>query len=187
MEKIFELKIALKGSKPPIWRKVLVSSNLPLLDLSYIIMTTMGWTHSHLHGFYHGKRFIDGPNYETGLCEYDGITIDMLLKKLKDKITFLYDFGDDWKHAITLVKIHDMDKSKVLPICISGKRACPPEDCGGIHRYSYWLSVLKDPTHEEYEEAADWFDVDNFDSEKFDIDYVNKALQQKDYGVLSLF
>ena len=45
---------------------------------------------------------------------------------------YVYDFGDNWEHKIQLEKILPREKDIKYPICIKGKRACPPEDCGGI-------------------------------------------------------
>ena len=63
-----------------------------------------------------------------------------------------------------------------LPVCISGKRSCPPEDCGGIWRFFEMLAILADPDHEEYEEMAKWLDPD-FDPEAFSVEDVNKSLR----------
>lgn len=48
---VYQLKITLKGSKPPIWRRILVDPETLLVDLHRIIQTAMGWTNSHLHLF----------------------------------------------------------------------------------------------------------------------------------------
>jgi len=58
------------------------------------------------------------------------------------------------------------------PICIKGKRACPPEDCGGIWRYEELLAILQDPNHEEYKETLEWVGND-FDPEYFNKDEIN--------------
>ena len=87
-----------------------------------------------------------------------------------------YDFGDSWYHRITLQKILPRDPAVRLPVCISGKRSCPPEDCGGIWRFYETLAILADPDHEEYEELAEWMDPD-FDPESFSVGDVNETLR----------
>lgn len=83
---------------------------------------------------------------------------------------YVYDFGDSWEHEIRLEKILPREKRK-YPACIAGKRACPPEDCGGIWGYEEFLEIIKDPEHEEYEDMLDWVGGE-FDPEHFDIEDV---------------
>jgi hypothetical protein len=87
---------------------------------------------------------------------------------LKNKGAFYeYDFGDDWQHKITLEKILPAKEGEKYPVCIDGKRACPPEDVGGVCSYAEFLEILKDPNHEDYEESIEWAGED-FDPELFD-------------------
>ena len=87
----------------------------------------------------------------------------------------MYDFGDGWEHDILVEKILPIEKGIHYPVCIDGKRACPPEDCGGPFGYEELLEILKDPSHPEHEEKFEWLPGD-FDSEKFDIKYINREL-----------
>ena len=50
--------------------------------------------------------------------------------------TYEYDFGDSWQHTVTLVDILRRDFKLTYPRCVSGERACPPEDCGGVEAYA---------------------------------------------------
>lgn len=89
--------------------------------------------------------------------------------KKNDKFTYLYDFGDDWYHTI---KVMSTDYSPLLPDQdfgrYGGRRACPPEDCGGPWGYVRLLEILADPRHEEYEEMREWTG-DDFDPEAFSL------------------
>lgn len=49
--KVYELKIALCQTDPPIWRRVLVTDSTTLGELHWIIQLSLGWTNSHLHQF----------------------------------------------------------------------------------------------------------------------------------------
>ena len=49
--KTYQVKITLRDSKPSIWRRVLIPSDMSLPDFHKVIQTTMGWTNSHLHHF----------------------------------------------------------------------------------------------------------------------------------------
>jgi Plasmid pRiA4b ORF-3-like protein len=61
-------------------------------------------------------------------------------------------------------------------VCLTGKRACPPEDCGGIWGYAGFLEAIQDPRHPEHEDMLEWVGGE-FDPEAFDLDEVNTALQ----------
>ncbi|MEA5569218.1 MULTISPECIES: IS1096 element passenger TnpR family protein [unclassified Anabaena] len=39
--------------------------------------------------------------------------------------------GDNWQHQIRVEAILTPESNCFYPVCIDGKRACPPEDCGG--------------------------------------------------------
>ncbi|MDZ4874555.1 MAG: hypothetical protein CLLPBCKN_003951 [Chroococcidiopsis cubana SAG 39.79] len=36
------------------------------------------------------------------------------------------------------------------PLCLTGKRACPPEDCGGVWGYAEFLEAIQDPPEAFY-------------------------------------
>lgn len=191
-KQIYQIQILLQDSKPRIWRRVLVSSDMLLPDLHKVIQTTMGWENTHLHQFIKNGRFytlkMDDDIYwdELDNVDYKNIRISELLSKEKERIQYEYDFGDSWKHSIILEKILPFDKNMKYPVCLKGKMNCPPEDCGGVWGYANMLEVLKNPEHEEYEEFAEWLEED-FDPEHFDIEEVNEMLQSKNYGCFSFF
>ena len=85
---------------------------------------------------------------------------------------YTYDFGDNWEHKIPLEKILPRDKNIEYPACIAGKRACPPEDCGGIWGYEEFLEAINNPDHEEHEEMLEWVGGE-FDPEHFDVSEVS--------------
>lgn len=190
-DKIFQVQIALKGSKPKIWRRILIPSDLLLSDMHRIIQSTMGWTNSHLHhfikdgAFYMVKHIDDFTWDEMNNIDYKKkkIRISDLLKAEKDKIIYEYDFGDGWEHDIILEKVLPFDNKAKYPVCVTGKMSCPPEDCGGIWGYSDMLEILKQPDHEEYESFIDWLG-DDFDPEYFDKDEVNDLLKKKQFGCI---
>ena len=99
-----------------------------------------------------------------------------LIKKEKDVVLYEYDFGDSWMHKITLEKVLKPDPALTYPLCIKGKKACPPEDSGGIWGYYNMLNVIADETNEDYEEYAEWLG-DAFDPEYFSVSEVNEELQ----------
>ena len=103
--------------------------------------------------------------------------LSQLLRLEKEKLLYNYDYGDGWEHEVLLEKILPFEHDMTLPLCIKGKRACPPEDIGGIPGYAMFLEAINDPSHPEHEEMREWVGGD-FDAEHFDIDEVNKMLNQ---------
>jgi hypothetical protein len=93
-----------------------------------------------------------------------------------EKFAYEYDFGDFWEHDILIEKILPPDPKQKLPVCIKGKRACPPEDVGGVWGYDTFLEAIKDPQHPEHEMYTEWIDGE-FDPEAFDLDAINSALR----------
>ena len=62
MSKIYQLKITLRDSKLPIWRRVLVNDSIKLYELHDIIQIAMGWTDSHLHQFIIDEKYYTIPD-----------------------------------------------------------------------------------------------------------------------------
>ena len=179
---IYQIKITLSGSKPPIWRRVLVSSETTLFKLHQIIQTVMPWTDSHLHMFEIGTERYSSP-YEPGaLAELDmqderRVKLRKIVSGEKFKFVYEYDFGDSWYHDLLVEKILPFDSQQKLPICIKGKRACPPDDSGGIWSYPYFLEALQDTEHPDHEMYSEWLGDEPFDPEAFDLDAVNARLK----------
>ena len=175
----YQLKVTLSGAKPPIWRRILVPSDIQLGKLHLVLQVAMGWTNSHLHQFIAGSTLYgiqdDEFSSEMEVEDESKYRLDQLLKSEKETINYEYDFGDGWEHKIVLEKILPYNQDKRLPCCIKAKRACPPEDCGGIWGYQELLDIIRDPDHPEYEDMVEWLDGE-FDPEKFDIDVINEIL-----------
>jgi hypothetical protein len=177
VKNMYQIKISLIGAKPPIWRTVLVPSNLKLAAFHDVIQVAMGWTDSHLHQFIANKVFYGIPDDDFGMEIEDEskYKLSQLLKKEKDTLIYEYDFGDSWEHKILLEKILPFDTKTVLPVCIKGKRACPPEDCGGIWGYEELLATISNPKHPEHEDMLEWLGGE-FDPEEFDLEEINEDL-----------
>ncbi len=83
--------------------------------------------------------------------------------------------GDNWEHTIQIEKVLEAEAGVRYPRCIAGKRACPPEDCGGPWGYGDFLEAIQNPAHPRHKELLEWVG-DEFDPEAFDIDAVNEEL-----------
>lgn len=185
---IYQIHVALEGSKPKIWRRLLIPSDMLLSDVHKIIQTAMGWTNSHMHQFVKGEELyapvMDDEDFDIeNSIDYKDVKVSDLLKEVKDKIGYEYDFGDGWNHTVLLEEILPVDEKTVYPICLDGKMNCPIEDSGGVAGYQHMLAVLKDPKHGEYQDFMEWLGGD-LDPTYFEKDEINEMLGMKDYGCL---
>lgn len=148
---IYQLKITLEGVRPPIWRRVLVPGRIRLDALHTVIQIAMGWTDSHLHQFIKdGNKWtlldLEEDAYSKKLDER-AFRLHELLIRAGDKLQYVYDFGDDWKHKVALEKILPEGSGPGRPSCVGGKRTGPPEDSGGI----YGFVEMEQDEEDEYE------------------------------------
>jgi hypothetical protein len=178
---IYQLKVTLRNSKPPIWRRIEVPGNIGLDKLHHILQATMGWWNSHLHQYIVGQTYYGQPDPEYGydleMEDERKVKLNQIAPSEKSRFIYEYDFGDGWEHLIVVEKILPPEKGVRYPRCIKGKRACPPEDVGGMWGYESFLEAIKDPNHPEHEDMLDWWG-DDFDPEAFDLEEINDALQQ---------
>jgi hypothetical protein len=174
---LFQLKVTLRGFKPPIWRRILITGNTKLNRLHDILQIAMGWTNSHLHMFtIRGIRYSEShPDNEIEMENEMRFNLDKFQFCEKDKFLYEYDFGDSWEHEILIEKILTPDPQARYPFCLDGKRACPPEDVGGVGGYENFLETIMDSSNPEHDEMLEWAGED-FQPEFFDKDKVNKRL-----------
>ena len=176
---VHRLKVTLRQVKPPVWRRIEVPSSIKLSDLAEVLEAAMGWLGGHLHAFE-----ADGVLYETPDGESFGFRrprderkarLDEVLPAVKSKMRWDYDFGDGWEHDVVVEAIETARAGVTYPVCLAGKRACPPDDCGGPWGYSNLLAALSDPTHDEHEELTEWVGED-FDPAHFDVDWATEDM-----------
>ncbi|MGX1901860.1 plasmid pRiA4b ORF-3 family protein [Thermolongibacillus altinsuensis] len=183
---LYQFKIALKDIRPPIWRRVVVPSHITFAQFHKVIQAAMGWIDYHLYEFEVDNILIDVPDEEYELPygrwqeRYHArkVKLEQLLTEEGQTFTYTYDFGDHWVHAITLEKIEETTEPFPHPICLKGKRACPPEDIGGVHGYMRMIETLErnDPNDEERNELIEWYGGE-FDPEYFDLEETNEILK----------
>lgn len=212
-ESIYHLRIALRHSKPPIWRRVAVPGSITLGELHEVIQIAMGWMNCHLHHFmlrdaalkpsreeirkaatsdmwndaffsrmrgqriFVSQRTPDGEPLDMEGEDEDAVTLAEVCGKVKSKLVYEYDFGDGWEHMIEVQKITPAEADVEYPVCLAGKLACPPEDCGGVHGYYHLLAVAGDPKHEDHKDMVEWLGG-TLDPEAFDIDGINAELAE---------
>ena len=179
---VYQIKVALERSKPPIWRRLLVPGDFTLGDLHNIIQTAFGWWDYHLHQFIIGEVYfgVPYPGYDDYLNMNDErkMRLHQITEREGFKFRYEYDFGDGWLHQVLVEKILPPEPGQDYPLCIKGRRACPPEDVGGIWGYYYFLEAIGDPEHEEHDEYLEWAG-DEFDPAAFDLEEANDALRAR--------
>lgn len=181
---VYQLKITLLDSEPPIWRRIQVE-DCTLDELHEHIQTAMGWTNSHLHQFeIKGERYGDPELLDDGVgdMQIEDSTTAMLSEILpkngkRFRFVYEYDFGDGWQHEILFEGCPKPEKGQKFPLCLEGERACPPEDIGGMGGYEHFLEVMADPQHEEHADMREWIGG-KFDAEKFDPKSGTKAMKK---------
>jgi hypothetical protein len=176
---IYQLKVSLRGSKPPIWRRLLVPGSITLHQLHQIIEIAMGWEGGHLHQFIIEDEYYGIPSSEDWepVMDESRIHVNKIAPAEKSKFIYVYDFGDNWEHEILVEKILLPETGIKYPLCIKGKRACPPDDVGGVWGYMEFVEAMRDPNHAEHDFYAEWWG-DDFNPEEFDIEGVNKVLER---------
>lgn len=181
---IYQLKVVLLGTEPPVWRRLQVPGDARLDWLHGVLQVAIGWTNSHLHQFKTSEDcYSDTRHY---FAEFEGdpeilderkFTLQQITPHEQDAFGYEYDFGDSWEHEITVEKIRAPESSAVTTArCLDGARACPPEDCGGVWGYADLLKILKNRKHPEHKSMKEWLGR-SFDAEAFNLEKVNLWLQ----------
>ena len=185
MPDIYQLKVTLLGTKPPIWRRLLVPAGLILAKLHGVLQIAMGWRDEHLYEFHVGKQPYGRPNPEEryfgfGLPTINDrkVRLDEVLPEVRSKLVYTYDMGDGWEHSVVVEKRLPADADATYPVCIGGERACPPEDCGGLPGFYGLLEALQNPEDERGQEMLEWLG-EEYDPGAFSVEHVNSALQPR--------
>lgn len=181
LRSVHRLKITLSGSKPPIWRRLEVPSTITLERLHQIIQQAFGWAGYHLWVFETPYGEYGVPDPELGHGSAAAKKLDDVASRAGDRIRYTYDFGDDWDHDVRLEAVLTAEPGISYPRCVAGRRACPPEDCGGIWGYSELQEILADPGHPEHEGRLEWLSLksaDEFDPAEFDRNQLNESLSR---------
>src|SRR5690625_310066 len=182
---VYELKVTLKNVGVPVWRKILVYEETTFDELHDILQIAFQWEWSHLHTFMVEKS--DGVKVERteitqaeSIDTFDGPSLfkveqydeseeflDDWLIEINDKMTYIYDFGEDWHHEIVLTKKIDDEDHDYYPICIGAKNLAPEEDSrfeviSGMANLTFGNSQKTiDEINEEFAESIEDFSLEN--------------------------
>jgi hypothetical protein len=181
---VFQFKITLLESKPPIWRRIQVPRGT-LDKLHEHIQTAMGWTNSHLHQFRIGEQLYSDPDlmeedFEAWGCRDSTTTMfSEIVPRSGERFRFFYeyDFGDSWEHEVLFEGSPAVDPKLKYPTCLEGERACPPEDVGGVWGYADFLDAIGNNKHEQHKEMLRCVGG-RFDPEQFDAAAATKSMRK---------
>jgi hypothetical protein len=177
---IYQIKVSLSGAKPPIWRRLELPADTSLADLHSIIQVAFDWEDCHLHVFETDYGTFGVADRELGHRAEAPVTLEQVAPGTGDRLRYTYDFGDDWTHDITVEKVLDR-QAVAYPRCTGGRRAAPPEDCGGIWGYTALIEVLGDPEHPEHDDQLEWLGLDtatDFHPDRFDAVEITRSLTE---------
>jgi hypothetical protein len=147
----YRVRIDLSGTRPPVWRRLELSSSLFLDEVHDVIQAAFGWTDSHLHRFGSGPAYY-GKETEYYLCPFEveegepgipeeQVRLDEVLQQPGETLFYGYDFGDDWQHVLRLEAVLPRSEPAPRALCTGGRRPGPPEDCGGVDGYELIITA----------------------------------------------
>ena len=197
---VLQFKINLVGSKPPIWRRILMPANSTFFALHVAIQDAIGWEDSHLHQFHTIEPYKRSSTYRNvigfpmpemeDVLDERKVKLSEWLKAPKNKVWYEYDFGDTWMHEVRIEKIIPSDSKIKYPHLVDGEMACPPEDCGGLGGYYELLEILKNPKAKEHKDMLEWMSIESakdfnqtfFDAKNIKFRDAEKVLKQYEKG-----
>jgi len=180
---IYQLKVTLEDISPKIWRRIQVPADISLPQLHAVLQIAMGWTNSHLHGFIVDDIFYTEPDpdeiggFDSNNEDERRMRLSQIAPQVGANFVYEYDFGDSWDHKIVVEQILEPDPNAQYPRCLDGKRACPPEDVGGVYGYPEFLAAIRNRKDPEHDSWLEWVGG-KFDPEMFDLQKVNDLLRQ---------
>ncbi|MFG1881311.1 plasmid pRiA4b ORF-3 family protein [Micromonospora sp. NPDC049102] len=177
---IYQIKVSLREAKPPIWRRLELPADTSLADLHHIIQVAFGWDDAHLHVFETPYGDFGVADRELGYRSEAPVTLEQVAPGVGDRLRYTYDLGDNWTHEIAVEKMLDRQPVE-YPRCTGGRRAAPPEDCGGVWGYAELVEVLSDPGHPEHGDRLEWLGLASaadFQPARFDATGITRALTE---------
>lgn len=173
---VYQMKVALIGVTPPVWRRFQVGSAMTFYELHRTLQIVMGWRNYHLYLFNVNGIELSDPvtTLELGTKNAEEVHLSDLLPDGPMRFRYEYDFGDRWEHEIEL-EMRLEGETRPYPFCLDGEHACPPEGSGGSRGYTQFLESLQERTRPMRLTEQGWVRLP-FGLEVFDINKVNAAL-----------
>lgn len=171
---VYQLYVELVDSEPPIWRRLQVPAQISLRDLHRVLQAVMGWQNRATYAFRVGEqRFGNGAGDAATNPGDTSLPLAAAWQIAAEAILYDYDPQDGWLHRLELES--HLPEAEPQVLCLTGERACPPEQSGGIWGYEELLEQLNDPDDPAYDDLWDRLGGD-FDPDWFDIKAANQRL-----------
>jgi hypothetical protein len=143
-----------------------------LAALHDLIQVVMRWQDYHLHEFEVGEKVYGVPDPEDAfedrkVYQEKSIRLGNLIERGVREFLYVYDFGDNWRHRISVQDLRQGDVAVEYPRFVAGARRAPPEDVGSTSGFEEFLEAMADPEHENHAPMLEWygktFDPDDID------------------------
>ena len=183
--KSYIIKVTIKNTHPPVWRRLQIPAGITFHELNAIIQLAFNWSGYHLYSFEIGNLLIEIPDDIYDDFDYKVINskrtkVDKYFDKI-EKLEYTYDFGDNWIHDIQIENVVESEEKLKNPVCLKAKMASLPEDCGGPWGYEDLLDVINNPKDERYQDMKDWleqgYSVWYDDRTYVDLNRINRELE----------
>jgi len=176
---IARLHIALADTKPKIWRQVEVPLATSLADLHDFIQAVMPWDDCHLFRFEIGDKTYGIPDpeldFDPDMRDAGKVTLADLTADSVKKFAYAYDFGDDWRHQITIEALAVAEPKVTYPRFLKGEHRAPPDDVGGIPGFYEFVETITTGSPSKRKQLLDWYGGP-FNPVELDLDEINVRL-----------
>ena len=182
VSKGYDVKVWLNDFEPLTWRDLIIPDNITFMELDDIMKTLWGFHGFHLSCFLieeYGITIADNDWIEESDVDCDFEVNETIISDIfdeYDKVTYWYDFGDNWRFDIEINKKIDYTKDYVTIKGFEGKYN-PIEDCKGVYGLSYALYYAKNPDKIDSDYLSDLVES----LEEFDMDLTQLVLENKVY------
>ena len=183
--KSYIIKVTIKNTHPPVWRRLQIPAGITFHELNAIIQLAFNWSGYHLYSFEIGNLLIEIPDdifddFDYKVINSKRIKVDKYFDEI-EKLEYTYDFGDNWIHNIQIENVVESEEKFKNPVCLKAKMASLPEDCGGPWGYEDLLDVINNPKDERYKDMKDWleqgYSVWYDDRTYVDLNRINRELE----------
>ena len=183
--KSYIIKVTIKNTHPPVWRRLQIPAGITFHELNAIIQLAFNWSGYHLYSFEIGNLLIEIPDDIFDDFDYKVINskrtkVDKYFDEI-EKLEYTYDFGDNWIHNIQIENVAESEEKLKNPVCLKAKMASLPEDCGGPWGYEDLLDVINNPKDKRYQDMKDWleqgYSVWYDDRTYVDLNRINRELE----------
>lgn len=190
----YVVRAELAFTQPPIWRRLELDSDLRLDQVHAVLQAAFEWDGHHLHEFsqYDGEGRVPSRTFKPASRSQRGddatpehkIRLNQVLGSARDQLHYVYDFGDNWHHVLTLEEVKERSATAPPARVVGGERSAPPDDCGGPLGYNHLCEVLDDPSHPEHDamserfEEVTWMSPVEFDPEWFDAEEIDEVARR---------